>query len=49
MKLCALGRIDFKGIIDETYSPEECSEVYQRLINDKNFPVVSQFDWRNIK
>jgi len=49
MKLSAYERINFKDMIDETFLPEDCTEVYTRLINDKNFPVVSQFDWRNIK
>ncbi len=34
---------------NETYLPEECPEVYNRLISDKNFPVVVQFDWRDEK
>ena len=49
MKLSEYGRINFKDMIDETFSPEDCKEVYTRLINDRNFPVVSQFDWRNTK
>ena len=49
MKLCQFGRVDLKAIIDETYLPENCQEVYTRLINDPSFPVVSQFDWRNIR
>ncbi|MBE6728768.1 MAG: hypothetical protein E7568_00870 [Ruminococcaceae bacterium] len=48
MKLCAGKRLDLLGMIKETYSPEECVQVYQRLINDKNFPTVVQFDWRNL-
>ena len=49
LNLCGMERINLKDMIDEVYSPEDCFEVYNRLINDKNFPVVSQFDWRNIK
>ena len=49
MKLSEFGRINFKEMIDETFLPEDCTEVYTRLINDKNFPVVSQFDWRDVK
>lgn len=49
MKLSEYGRINFKDMIDETFLPEDCKEVYTRLINDRNFPVVSQFDWRNTK
>lgn len=48
-RLCAGKRIDIKSMIKETHTPENCSEIYTRLINDKDFPVVVQFDWRNIK
>ncbi len=49
LKLLAMNRISFKSIIDEVYSPNDCQKVYDSLISDKNFPVVAQFDWRNIK
>ena len=49
MKLCQFGRVDLKAIIDETYLPKNCQEVYTRLITDPSFPVVAQFDWRNIR
>lgn len=49
LKLCKNGRIDLEKIIDEVYLPEECTEVYNRLVNDKNFPTVVQFDWRDEK
>lgn len=44
-KLCAMGRLDLDGIIEETHSPSECSGVYTRLIYDKSFPIVVEFDW----
>lgn len=47
LKLCELKRIRLKDMIDEVYPPENCSEVYNSLTHDKNFPVVVQFDWRN--
>lgn len=40
------GRLDFKEMIREVHSPSECSEVYTRLAQGKNFPIVVQFDWR---
>lgn len=49
LKLCALKRISLKDTVDAVFSPEDCSEVYTRLINDRSFPVVSQFDWRKVK
>ncbi len=44
-KLTEMGRINLSGFIDETHSPYEAEEVYNRLVNDKTFPLV-QFDWR---
>ena len=40
-------RLNFKDIIFEIDKPEDCTEVYNRLINDKNFPVGVLFDWRD--
>ena len=48
LKLCGGGRLCLEDIIGETHSPSECPEVYNRLIFDKNFPVVVQFDWRKL-
>ena len=45
LKLLSLGRINLKDMIMETYSPVQCGEVYTRLANDSNFPIVVQFDW----
>ena len=47
LKLCASGRLDIKSMIKETHKPAGCGEVYTRLINDRNFPIVVQFDWRD--
>lgn len=49
LKLCSGGRLCLENIIGETHSPEECPAVYNRLINDRDFPVVVQFDWRKMK
>ncbi len=48
LRLASFGRIDLKNIICETHSPAECGEVYTRLVNDKSFPAVVQFDWRRV-
>jgi len=48
LSLCSKGRIDLKSIIDETYSPTECEGVYKKLVNDKTFPTVVQFDWSEV-
>ena len=48
MNLSKYGSVDFKAMIDETHSPNECAEVFSRLVNDKNFPTIVQFDWSRI-
>lgn len=48
IRLTASGRIKLSDIIDETHSPNDASEIYNRLINEKTFPLV-QFDWRKLK
>lgn len=48
MNLSKYRSVDFKAMIDETHSPNECAEVFSRLVNDKNFPTVVQFDWSRI-
>ena len=45
LKLMALKRVNLKEMIDETFNPKDCTEIYTRLLNDKNFPVISQFKW----
>lgn len=49
LKLCEGGRTELSDIITETHSPNECENVYNRLVFDKNFPVGVQFDWRLLK
>lgn len=49
LKLIQLGRLSLDELVEETHRPEECGEVYNRLVFDKDFPVVVQFDWRNMK
>ncbi len=48
LKLCAMGSISLDDTIDETFLPKDCTEVYKRLIDDSNFPAISQFDWREV-
>ncbi len=48
LNLCSSKRIDLKSLIEKTYSPTECPDVYLSLINDKNFPAVVQFDWSEV-
>ena len=49
LKLCALGRITLSDMVKEIYSPEQCTDVYKQLVEDKNFPTVVQFDWSKIQ
>lgn len=49
LNLCACKRLDLKNMIQETHSPKEYDEVYTRLIHDRSFPVVTQFDWSDIQ
>jgi threonine dehydrogenase-like Zn-dependent dehydrogenase len=48
IKLTALGRLNLAQMIEETYSPAECGEVFGRLANDRAFPTVVQFDWTRL-
>lgn len=49
LKLCGGGRLCLENLIEETHLPTECTGVYNRLVSDKDFPVVVQFDWRNMQ
>ena len=49
LKLCAGGRIGLRGMIAETHSPTDCGEVYARLVREKDFPSVVQFDWSGLE
>ena len=49
MKLISKQRLDIKSMLKEMYSPEDCEDVYIRLVNDSRFPTVVQFDWGKLK
>ena len=49
LKLCSGGRLCLGDLVTETHSPAECGEVFERLVNDRNFPIGVQFDWRMLK
>ena len=42
------GRINLDALVDEVHSPDECTEVYTRLVEGKDYPTVVQFDWSKI-
>lgn len=45
MKLYQGKRLDIDSMLGPLHKPEECAEVYQTLIHDRNFPMLVQFDW----
>lgn len=45
LKLLSFGRLSFDTLTHEMHSPADCVAVYERLMHDKNFPSVVQFDW----
>ena len=49
LKLEAMKRINIHDMVDEVFFPDDCERVYSRLVKDRDFPVVAQFDWRNLK
>jgi len=48
VRLTQLGRLNPAALVDETHSPEEAPEIFDRLAREKSFPLV-QFDWRMLK
>ncbi len=48
MNLIKGKRLNFKDMICQIYSPCETNEVYNRLANEKNFPIGVLFDWKDI-
>ena len=49
LRLMAGGRVDLGALIGETASPLDCTAVSTRLVNDKNFGPIVQFDWEGIE
>ena len=43
------GRLVLDDLDTEINSPEACTEVYTRLINDREFPLIAQFDWSRLE
>lgn len=44
-KLYLGGRLDIDSMLGPVHQPEECREVYTDLVNNRNFPMMVQFDW----
>lgn len=41
-------RLDLSDMTGHYYAPQECAEVFDRLIHDRNFPMAVQFDWSKL-
>ena len=48
LKLVKAGRLNFKDMIFEIHSPADAQTVYDRLANEKNFPIGVLFDWSRV-
>jgi len=42
------GRVNVKDMIFEIHSPAEAQNVYDRLVNEKSFPIGVLFDWSEV-
>lgn len=47
LNLASGGRIRLSDMVQEVHSPEDAPVVFDRLMHEKNFPIV-QFDWNRI-
>lgn len=47
-KLSSCSRLKLSELLQETHSPEEAPQIYDRLAKERSFPIV-QFDWRMMK
>ena len=48
LNLVKSGRLNFKDMICEIHSPAEAQSVYDRIVNDKNYPIGILFDWSRV-
>ena len=49
LKLLDCRHITFDDMLPErAYSPAECAAVYDRVLHDRSFPTLAQFDWRKL-
>ena len=50
LRLISANRLSFKSLIPEqSYDPKDCQAVYDRVINDRSFPTLAQFNWTNVE
>ena len=48
LKLLKGKRLNYRDLIHEIHSPLDAQKVYERLVNDKDFPIGVLFDWNKI-
>jgi len=46
--MIASKRIQVEPIVSRIESPVNAPQIYNELCDDKNFPMGTVFDWRNI-
>lgn len=49
LDMIAAGRVQVAPIVSRVVSPKDCSEIYNQLCDDPEFPMGTVFDWREIK
>ena len=48
MNMIRGGRLNFADVICEIHSPADAQTVYDRLVNERNFPIGGLFDWSRV-
>ena len=46
--MIASKRIQVEPIVSRIESPENAPQIFNELCDDKNFPIGTVFDWRNM-
>lgn len=49
LDLIAAKRLEVAPIVSRVVLPEAAPQIYEQLVNDKNFPIGTVFDWRNLR
>ncbi len=49
LRMIENGRLNTKSILSEFDDPRNCADVYNRLLNDRDFPLGVVLDWRKLK
>jgi hypothetical protein len=48
LNLVSLNRLKINDLVSEMHNPEDCSKIYDRLIEGVDYPVCVQFDWNRL-